>query len=111
MNKMSKITDKEAFIYQRNHRTKPCLLLEGRCSNTGSDILHIKKMHVNSVRHSRDEKSLQLYTILVVPLAGIYVLEAFESSKIHCPGDKNVMYGVVGSLCWLRQLFTTAVWH
>ena len=40
--------------------------------------------------HSRDEKILQLYTILVVPWAEIYVLEVFESSKVHCPGDKNL---------------------
>ena len=50
----------------------------------------IKKMHVNSAGHSRDEKILQLYAALVVPWAGIYVLEAFESSKIHCPPDKNL---------------------
>ena len=65
-----------------------CLLL-----GTGSDILYIKKMHVNNVGHGRDEKILQLYTILVVPWAGIYVLEAFESSKIHCPGDKYLCMG------------------
>ena len=69
------------------------MLLGGGCSNTGSDILYIKKMHVNSVGHSRDEKILQLYTILVVPCAGIYVLEEFESSKIYCPGDKKLVYG------------------
>ena len=51
----------------------------GGCFNTCGDILYIKKMHVNSVGHSRDEKILQLYTILVVPCAGIYVLEVFES--------------------------------
>ena len=32
------------------------LVVGGGCSSTGSDILHIKKMHANSVRHSRDEK-------------------------------------------------------
>ena len=51
----------------------------GRCSSTGTDKLYIKNMHVNSVGHSRDEKILQLCTILVVPWAGIYVLKAFES--------------------------------
>ena len=53
----------------------------------------IKKMHVNSVGHSRDEKILLLYTILMVPWAGIYVFEAFKSSKIHCPGDRNLCMG------------------
>ena len=58
-----------------------------------SDILYIKKMHVNSVGHSRDEKIFQLYTILVVPWAEIYVSEAFKSFEIHCPGDKNLCMG------------------
>ena len=67
------------------------LVIVGRgCSNIVSDILHIKKIYVNSVGRSRDEKILQLYTILVVPWTGIYVLGAFESSKIHCPGGKNL---------------------
>ena len=56
------------------------MLLEVGCTNTGSDIVYIKKMHVISVGHSRDEKILQLYTVLVVPWAGIYILEAFDSS-------------------------------
>ena len=68
-------------------------------------------MHVNSVGHSRDEKILQLYAILLVPWARIYVLEAFESSKIHCPGDKNLCMGGVSSFPLLRQLLATAVWH
>ena len=72
---------------------KPCLLLGRGCSNTGNDILYIKKMHGNSLGHIRDEKILQLYTILVVPGAGIYVFVAFESSKIHCPGDKKSCMG------------------
>ena len=50
-------------------------------------------MHVNGVGHSRDEK-ITGYTILVVPWAEIYVLEAFKSSKIYCPGDKNTLYNV-----------------
>ena len=40
---------------------------------TDCDILYIKKMHINNVGHNRDEKILQLYTILVVPWAGIYL--------------------------------------
>ena len=93
MNKVLKINNKEAYRDQWNHRTKPCLLLGGGCSNTGSDILYIKKMLVNSVGHSSNEKILQLYTILVAPWAGIYIFEAFESLKIHCPGDKNLCMG------------------
>ena len=61
--------------------------------NTGSDILYIKEIHVNSAGHTRDEKLLQLYTILLVLSAGIYVLEALQSSKIHCPGDKSLCMG------------------
>ena len=98
MKKVLEINNKEVYRDKWNHRTKPCLLFVwggGKRFNTGSDILYIKKMHVNSVGHSRDEKILQLYTILVVPWAGICVLEAFESSKIHCPSDKN--------LCMLSQ--------
>ena len=82
MNNVLKSTNKEVYRDQWNHRMKPCLF-GGGCSSTGSDILYNKKMHVDSVGHSRDEKILQLYTILVVPWAGIYVLEAFESSKIR----------------------------
>ena len=93
MNRVLKITDEKAYRNQWNHRRKPCLLLgEGR-SNTGSDKLYIKKMHVNSVGHTRNEKILQFYTTLVVPWAGIYVLEAFESPKIHYYGDRNLCMG------------------
>ena len=31
--------------------------------------------------------------LLVVPWTGIYVLEAFESSRINCPGGKNLCMG------------------
>ena len=94
MSKVLKITNKEAFRDQWNYRMKPYFLLGRGCSNTGSDRLYIKKMHVNSVGHSRDEKVLQFYAIVVVvPWAGIYVLEAFESSKIHCPGKINLCMG------------------
>ena len=75
------------------------MLLGGGCFNTGSNILYLKKIHVDSVGHTRDEKILQLHTILVVPWAEIYALEAFESSKIHCPGDKSLF---MGSLSLLR---------
>ena len=57
MNKVLKITNKEAYKDQWNHRMKPCLFLAwnyqedqlihlvGRgWSNTGSDVLYIKKM-------------------------------------------------------------------
>ena len=58
-------------------------------------------MHINGVGHSRNERILQLYIVLVVPWAGIYVLEPFESSKIHCPGDKKLVYGEsVAFLCY-----------
>ena len=70
------------------------LLVVGRCSKIGSDILYIKKMRVNSVGHGRDEKILQLYTILVVPLTGIYVLEAFKSSKSITLVTKTCVWGV-----------------
>ena len=90
---MLKITNKEAYRDQWNHRMKPCFLLGGGCSSPGSDILYIKKMHVNSVGHSRDEKVSQFYAIVVVLWLGIYVLEAFESSKIHCPGKMNLCMG------------------
>ena len=105
MNKVLKITTKEDYRGQCNHRMKPCLFLAWhyqedqlihvvrRGSNTGSDILYFKKMHVNSVEHTTGENILQLYTILVVPWAGIYVLEGFESSKIHCSGDKSLCMG------------------
>ena len=75
-------------------QNKALLVVSRGCSSIGSDILHIKKMHINSVGHSRDEEILQLYTILIVPWTGIYILEAFESSKIHCPGDKSLCWGV-----------------
>ena len=105
MNKVLKITNKEDYRDLWNHRMKPCLALSGRSTNTCCwerdvpilaviyDILYIKNMHVNSVRHISDEKILQLYIILVVSWAGIFVLEAFESSKIHCPGDKSLCMG------------------
>ena len=84
------------------------MLLGGGCSNTGSDTLYIKKLHINGVGHSRDEKILQLYTILVVPWVEIYVLEALRSSKIHCPGNKNLCMGV-SSFSLSRKLLATAV--
>ena len=65
------------------------MLLEGGCSNTGSDTLYVKKM-LKVWDIAGMDKILQLYTILAVPRAEIYVLEVFESSKIHCPGDKNL---------------------
>ena len=79
MNKVSKLTDKDAYRDQWNHRTKPCLLLGG-CMLKVWDIAGMKKIS-------------ELYAILVVPWAGIYVLEAFESSKLLCPGDKNLCIG------------------
>ena len=39
------------------------MLLGGGCSSTGSDILYIKKMYVNGVGHSRDEKISVLHNI------------------------------------------------
>ena len=58
MNKVLKITNKDqAYRDQWNYKTKPWFLLGGRCSNTGSDTLYNKKMHVNSAGHSKDEKN------------------------------------------------------
>ena len=54
-----------------------------------------KKVHVNSVGHTRDEKNFTaLHNIIGrVPWARIYLVKAFISSNIHCLGDKSLCMG------------------
>ena len=99
MNKVSKITDKEAYRDQWIHRTNPCLLLGGRCFSTGSDILYIKKMLVNSVGNSRDEKILQLYTTLVVPWQKSMFLRHLNHQKSIALVTKTCVWESVAFLC------------